>query len=199
MDTPKVTGVLPDLLGRYLRLSEKACVVNQALSAVRPAVDLAYRGSPSAEDLFLFNDLQLFLIQVFLFDGYVTTCEHYLHLSKDGPITERLQRLTACTNERGVDYERLLSGVSEIARVRDVWVHALGDPSVLRKPDWPARRTDRFGLRDKDDSLWVHLSHKARDGRTVWSFVISTLQGMAKLLWPGVEFRIRQQCLEDPR
>ena len=177
-----------DLLSRYKWFAEQSCRINEALAALRDDVERAYSGDPSKlEHLFLFNDLRLFLMQVFAFDGLITACLHALGLSKAGSLTQRVQRRAACEPKRDSSYQALLSGVGEIARVRDAWVHAQGNPAILRSPQWPSHLTDRFGLYDRDGRLWVRLSHQAKDGRMVWTFVVCTLQQMAELIWRCVK------------
>jgi len=186
-----------DLLSRYKWFSEQCCLINKAFSAVRPDIDRAFSGDAhAAENLFLFNDLQLFLMQVFAFDGFITACLHALDLSKEDSLTQRVQRLATCELKQDKSYQALLSTVDEIAKVRDAWVHAQGDPAILKNPQWPPHLTDRFGLCDRDGRLWVQLSHQAKDGREVWTFVVCTLQQMAELIWPRVQARM--QRLEEP-
>jgi len=182
-----------DLFSRYKWFSEQSCLTNKALSAVRPDIDRAFSGDArAAGNLLLFNDLQLLLMQVFAFDGFVTACLHVLGLPKEGSLTHRVQRLASCELRQQKNYQALLCHVGEIAKVRDAWVHAQGAPSILKEPDWPAHFEDRFGLSARDGRLWINLSHVARDGKRVWSFVVCTLQTTAQLIWPRVQARMQR-------
>jgi hypothetical protein len=125
-------------------------------------------------------------MQVFAFDGFITACIHALDLLKEDSLTQRVQRLATCELKQDKTYQDLLSGVDEIIKVRDAWVHAQGDPAILKNPEWPSHLTDRFGLCHRDGRRWVQLSHEAKDGRMVWTFVVLTLHQMAELIWPCV-------------
>ena len=179
-----------DLLSRYLWFSEKSCLINKALSAARDKVNAAFADNPSGlEDLFLFNDLQLFLMQVLAFDGFVTACLHAVEPEaqpRKGPLVKRIDRLATATPEvKETDrYKTLRSDVKKIARVRNVWAHRLAYKGISEDI---RDLTDRFGLHEEGGHLWVDLEHVAADGRQVWTFVVCTLHEMAELLWPCVE------------
>lgn len=180
-------SVRDDLLSRYLQFSVESCEINKAISAVKPSIVEAYCDDPSSRKrLFLINDLNLFLMQVMAFDGFVTACLHTRGLDKGGSLQKRLQRLANDQLRNDSCYQRLLNGVAEIEKIRDAWIHGQGDPSILKNPNWPAHLTDRFALEGIDGRLWIRLSQK-RDGRTVWSFIINTLHDIAALIWESLE------------
>jgi len=183
-----------DLLSRYKWLSEQCCCVNECLSAVKGCVDRAYAGDPTRKEyVFLVNDLALFLMQIFAFDGFITACLHALNRSKEGSPIERLQRLASCELKEDETYEVLRSSVDEVFKVRDMWVHAQGDPAILKTPPEQGHLADRFGWCEKDGRQWVRLSRQAKDERMVWTFEVHTLHQMAELIWPCVQAGMQNQ------
>lgn len=176
---------------RYLWFSERACILNRAFSAAKECVEQAFSSDPRGlDDLLLFNDLQLFLMQVAALDGFVTACLHSCGFPKDNPTIAGIGLLVDPTTASSKNYQRLRSHAAEIYALRDAWLHAQGDPSVLRRPQWPAHFRDRFGLEERDGRLWIRLVHKAEDGRTAWNFVVNTLQDMAALIVSSVSNRL---------
>ena len=176
-----------DLLSRYLQFADDVCEMNRALSSVKPWVSKAYAADPSGESaLYLMNDLALFLLEVMAFDGFLTACLHALgrgREEKSGSIVDRFKRLTGTGPDADGRLECLVSHLREIEMVRDAWVHGQGSASVLKSSKWPRHVRDRFGVDERDGRLWVHLSHRAKDGRVVWSHLMNTLKDAAVLVW----------------
>lgn len=174
-----------DLFRRYMWLSEKYCEVNKALSAVRDSIDKAYKDDPDGKKmLFLINDLNLFLLQVTAFDGFVTACLHRKRVGKQGKSGSIKSRVRLLVGKRKAElkYQTLETALSEIEKIRDAWVHGQGNPSILKNPNWPKHLENRFGIYAEEGRMWIRLSH-SWNGRTVWSYLIGTLHGMAKLIW----------------
>jgi hypothetical protein len=189
------------LLDRYLRFSnEGGTRINVALSAVKPDVDRAFADDPEArDDVRRLNDVQLFLMQVIAFDGFVTKCMHAAGMppseARKGSLVCRADRLASPEVKQGDTYKALRSGVKQIARVRNAWAHRLCDEEIS---DDVRDLTDRFGLHEKDGYLWVDLEHFAADRQQVWGFVVCTLKQMAELIWPCVQARMKSAHTAQP-
>lgn len=176
-----------DLLSRYKWFAEQSCRINEALAALKNDVERAYSGDPSRlEHLFLFNDLHLFLMQVIAFDWFITRCMHAVrleHKTRCG-LVNRVDLLASESLRRKANYEALRSALEKIVRVRNAWAHRLCDEEIADDLD---DLKDRLGLHKHDGFQWVTLEHVSADGCKVWTFVVSTLQQMAELIWRCVK------------
>lgn len=123
-----------DLLARYERFSnESATIVNRALSAVRPDIDRALSDDARArEELFRLNDLQLFLLQVIAFDGFITRCIHAVGLGGAArrPLLKRIDLLASPEVKKRDKYKALRASIEAIARVRNAWAHRLCEEEI---------------------------------------------------------------------
>jgi hypothetical protein len=180
-----------DVLSRYLRFSnEGATIINRALSAVRGDIERAFADDPSGRDeLGRINDLQLFLMQVIAFDGFITRCMHAVGLEGKArsPLVKRVDLLASKEVREGDRYKALRSAIKEIVRVRNAWAHRLCDEEISENVQELA---DRFGLCERDGYLWITLEHMSADGGEVWGFVVCTLHEMAELIWRCVQERL---------
>ncbi len=173
----------PDLLARYLRFSQESCALNDALSATE-AIETAFRDCVAAQKrAHRLNDLQLFLLQVAAFDGFVTAYLHRRRMSLEGSLTKRVRCLVSEALKMDKAYQVLESTLSEISMVRDAWMHGQGDPSITKRPTWPPHLEDKFGLYKEDDRLWICLSHRPQRGVVVWTLIIRTLHDLARKIW----------------
>lgn len=181
-----------DLLGRYLEFCHKSCALNEALSATR-AIETAFPNPAEQEPALLLNDLQLFLLQVIAFDGFITGCLHALSMrkEKDLPIRGRVMSLADDRLRKDRGFHRTLTKVEEIFLVRDAWLHGQGDPAVTKRSQWPGHFNRQFGIAHRDNRFWIRLAKKGPDGSPVWSFLVGTLKGVARAVWPSVQQHAR--------
>jgi len=179
-----------DLLSLYLRFSsEAATIINKALSAASEQVERAFSDdAPGREELGRVNDLQLFLMQVIAFDGFITRCMHAVGLERKTRcgLVKRVDLLASEDLRKEPRYEALRSAIEEIVRVRNAWAHRLCEEETS---DDVCVLADRFGLVRRDGYLWITLEHISADGGKVWGFLVCTLHEMAKLIWPCVKAR----------
>jgi len=183
-------GHKKSLLDRYAQFSEDVRILNRVLSATE-AIPTAYRDNLAAqEQALLVNDLQMFLLQVFAFEGFVTACLHAAGLTKEKSTLDSVGLLVAPKVQGERSYQRLRAHVQEILKVRDAWVHGQGDPRVLRRPSLPGHFAKRFGLVARDGRLWIRLTHKAPGHPVVWKFVVQNLEKMAGVIWESAQSRI---------
>jgi hypothetical protein len=187
-------SITDNLLARYEKFSQESDVVNKALSATS-AISAAYPCCADRQHALLVNDLNLFLLQVLAFDGFITACLHALGLPKNDPIGIRVKSLTTEGLKQDKRFDRDVKKVEEIFKVRDAWMHGLGDPGITKTPEWPRHFNSQFGIVSNDGRLWIRLTRRTRSGCTVWSFVTCTLRRTARRVWPDVEL-LAGRCLE---
>ena len=177
-----------DLLDRYLHFSgQSATIINTVLSALSGGIERAFSNDPRGrEELGRMNDLHLFLMQVIAFDWFITRCMHAVrleHKTRCG-LVNRVDLLASESLRRKANYEALRSALEKIVRVRNAWAHRLCDEDIADDLD---DLKDRLGLHKHDGFQWVTLEHVSADGCKVWTFVVSTLQQMAELIWRCVK------------